>query len=369
MLPLVLVAIRRKAAALRYRKTILKGLNQAVEQNILEKNERPGTSTEYSFKPVEEWLDSPVVRNKDIRKNQVIEFPLLQYITEPQETEEDEVVPIADDPETDLNTVVVINKLLEETTTEEVNVHSSDRAKSGHWKYVGQGLPRVYMPPELDQYTGKKIESIHEATKEPRQFIIKNAVDLLYNKLNQIPSLMEEERKPAPFTAVSAVNGAIGTQSTIPDHVMQALKEAGIHLNVGVAERLWLKYSNKFEDAIAYTIAQDEAGKIKQSKEGFFRKSLESGWSFTQSPKHNEERKQVPTRSLTPEQQQWYEWACEFGVCDGKPVADLAPSWNGDLGVFVFVPAPNPALSPWVIKPISIAMREFPLAPVKQSSV
>ncbi|MDR9900520.1 hypothetical protein G7B40_039145 [Aetokthonos hydrillicola Thurmond2011] len=43
------------------RKTILKGLNQAVEQNILEKNERPGTSTEYSFKPVEEWLPEPVV--------------------------------------------------------------------------------------------------------------------------------------------------------------------------------------------------------------------------------------------------------------------------------------------------------------------
>jgi hypothetical protein len=59
------------------RKTILKGLNQAVEQNILEKNERPGTSTEYSFKPVEEWLPEPV-RKTDIRTRKFVEFPGIQ---------------------------------------------------------------------------------------------------------------------------------------------------------------------------------------------------------------------------------------------------------------------------------------------------
>ncbi len=73
----------------------------------------------------------------------------------------------------DANTVVV-NELLEQTT--EVSVHSEDIPKNSHWKYVGQGLPRVYVAPELDQDTGKKIESIHEATKEPRQFIIKHAL-------------------------------------------------------------------------------------------------------------------------------------------------------------------------------------------------
>ncbi len=343
------------------RKTILKGLNQAVSQNILSENKRPGTSTEYSFKPVEEWLSEPVVHIKDIRIKKVVEFPLTQECTQPQLDEGDGVVRSTDDPETDPNTVVVSLKDLEETTTE-VSVPVGDRAKSTHWKYVGQGIPRIYVPPELDSDTGMKIESIHSATKEPRQFIIKNAVDLLYNKMNRIPSLMEEERKPAPFTALTAVNSAIGTQSTIPDHVMQALKEAGIHLNIGVAERLWLKYSESFNDAIAYTVVQDEAGKIKQTKSGFFRKSLEDGWSFNSSLSQNEECKQVSTRSLTTEQQQWYEWACATGVCDGKPVADLASSWNGELGVFVFVPAPNPALSPWVIKPISVAMREFPIA-------
>ncbi len=317
----------------------------------------------YSFKPVEEWKPEPerVVPIRDTRTKKVVEFPLTQECTQPQLDEGDGVVRSTDDPETDPNTVVVSLKDLEKTTTE-VSVPVGDRAKSTHWKYVGQGIPRIYVPPELDSDTGMKIESIHSATKEPRQFIIKNAVDLLYNKMNQIPSFMEEERKPTPFQRADMVKSAINTVSTIPDDVMQALKEAGIHLNIGVAERLWLKYSNKFEDAIAYTLIQDEAGKIKQTKSGFFRKSLEEGWSFKLELKNNVERKQVSTRSLTTEQQKWYEWACATGVCDGKPVADLAPSWNGELGVFVFVPAPNPALSPWVIKPISVAMREFPIA-------
>ncbi len=337
----------RASRASRHRKTILKGLALAKEQNILEENKRPGTSSEYWFKPVEEWLSQLVVRFTDTSRHKC-DNVVRQTIEEPTSVE---VVLREDDLVENSNTVVVSLKDLEETTTIFVSVQGEDTPKSTHWKYVGQRIPRIYVPPELDSDTGMKIESIHSATKQPRQFIIKNAVDLLYNKMNQIPSFMEEERKPAPFTAVSAVNGAIGTQSTIPDHVMQALKEAGIHFNVGVAEQLWLKYSNKFEDAIAYTIAQENRGKIKQSKEGFFRKSLESGWSFTQSPKHNEERKQVPTLPLLPEQQQWYEWACATGVCDGRPVAFLSSTWNGELGVFVFVPAPNPALSPWVMKP------------------
>lgn len=62
------------------RKTILKGLDQAVEQNILEKSDRPGTSTEYSFKPVEEWLAEPVVRIKDIRTRKVIHVKSLQFM-------------------------------------------------------------------------------------------------------------------------------------------------------------------------------------------------------------------------------------------------------------------------------------------------
>ena len=87
------------------RKTILKGLDQAVRQNILEENKRPGTSNEYSFKPVEEWKPEPerVVRIKDIRNSQIIEFPLTQDCTQPNLDEETEVVRSKDDHETDPN--------------------------------------------------------------------------------------------------------------------------------------------------------------------------------------------------------------------------------------------------------------------------
>jgi len=264
------------------RKTVLKGLSIAVEQNILEKSDRPGTSTEYSFKPVEEWLAEPVVRSKDNRTSQVLQFPSSHH-TESVEDEQQLastswVVHNTDDHEMDSNTVVVS---LKEEQQQEVEILATDTPKSP-WKYVGQGLPRVYVAPELDQETGSKIESIHEATSRPRQFILKEAVDLLYNQLNHIPSILEE--KPTPqFNSVGSVISS-ATLSGIPDEVLVALSNAGIDLGIGTAERLWVKYGDKFEEAIAYTIAQDVAGKIKQSKEGFFLRSLEDGWNLTIKP-------------------------------------------------------------------------------------
>ncbi|MBR8840418.1 MAG: hypothetical protein DSM106950_42145 [Stigonema ocellatum SAG 48.90 = DSM 106950] len=251
---------------------------------LLEKNDRPGTSTEYSFKPVEEWLPEPVVRIKDTRTKNIIEFPKIQNTEE--ETEQQlpsnlMVVLTTDDHETDENTVVVSLKDLEEQQLQEVEVPAADTPKSP-WKYVGQGLPRVYVAPELDQDTGMKIESIHQATSRPRQGIIKEAVDLLYNQMNRIPSFLEEKPKPKLNSIGSVISSAVG--SGIPEDVFIALQNAGVDLGLGTAERLWLKYSDKFEDALAYTIAQNKAGKIKQSMSGFFRRSLEEGWNLTIKP-------------------------------------------------------------------------------------
>ncbi|MDF5732798.1 MAG: hypothetical protein PUP92_33605, partial [Rhizonema sp. PD38] len=99
------------------RKTILKGLSIAKEQNIIEENKRPGTSSEYWFKPLLDWLPEPVVRIKDIRTKKVIEFPKIQGTeevgVEQQITSNDEVVRNKDDHNTDPNNVVV-NKLIKE---------------------------------------------------------------------------------------------------------------------------------------------------------------------------------------------------------------------------------------------------------------
>ncbi|MDF5725054.1 MAG: hypothetical protein PUP91_32310 [Rhizonema sp. PD37] len=325
------------------RKTILKGLSIAVSQNILGKSDRPGTSSEYFFKPVEEWEPEPV-HITDTRTKKVLEFPRSleesqDFTVRQLDSVETELVLNVDSLETDSNNVVVLK---DKTTT--VSVYSEDTSKSSHWKYVGQGLPRVYFPPELDADTGLKIESIHSATKEPRQFIIRNAVDLLYNQLVEIPSIELEQK--------------ISSKSTIPDDVMQALEEAGIHLNLGVSERLWLKYSDSFEDAISYTVAQGEAGKIKQSKEGFFRKSLEEGWSFTLY--QNQKRCAVSIRSLTEEQQQWYNWACVTGVCDDVPVRNL-PEKMGQIAVLIPIKDRRPVDPPHDLVIIDVAMREYPM--------
>ncbi|MDF5725046.1 MAG: hypothetical protein PUP91_32265 [Rhizonema sp. PD37] len=88
------------------RKTILKGLSIAVGQNILEKSDRPGTSTEYFFKPVEEWKLEPV-RITDTRTKKVLEFPLTQNTDDGER-----VVHETDDLETDPNTHIVVDKLI-----------------------------------------------------------------------------------------------------------------------------------------------------------------------------------------------------------------------------------------------------------------
>ncbi len=352
------------------RKTILKGLKQAVEQNILQPNFRRGTSTEYWFKPVSEWepaplrerlsptagnklqvLDSPLVRNQGDRTIKIIELPLRQ------EDEQHNYEPVLNKDDHYEDTNIVFVSLKEEETTTEVSIPDVDTPKGQRWKYVGEGLPRVYMPPELDQDTGQKIESIHSATKEPHQFIIKNAVDLLYNRLNRIPSVAVDH-KPAALTQIADVVTSPVVAPTIPEEVMHKLNLSEIYLTQAIADRLWLKYADKFEDALAYTVAQDKAGKIKQSKEGFFRKCLESGWILGQSSKQNE--KQILTRSLTHEQQAWYEWACATGVCINVPIRDL-PEKMGRIAVLIPIKDRRLFDPPHDVVVIDAAMRQYPM--------
>ena len=121
---------------------------------------KPLISSEYWFKPVEEWLPEPVVRIKDIRTNQVIEFPKIldteEVGIELQLTSNDGVVRNKDYRETDPNNVVVINKLIEEQQQQLVIVRETDTPTI--WRSLPDGSRYAQIPPIHDQDTGVEIQ-------------------------------------------------------------------------------------------------------------------------------------------------------------------------------------------------------------------
>ncbi len=161
------------------RKTILKGLDQAVEQNILFENKRPGTSTEYSFTPVEEWLPEPVVRIKDIRTRKILEFPSSRnnesVKTEQQVSSNHEVVHNTDYPEMDSNMLFVVNNLKEEQL-EEVSFQSEDTPTI--WRRNPDATRYCQIPPIYDQDTGVEIQRQMDSEGLTAQKVVGRAVRL-----------------------------------------------------------------------------------------------------------------------------------------------------------------------------------------------
>ena len=152
------------------RKTVLKGLKIAVEQNILSENKRAGTSSEYQFLPYSEWLPQPVVHIKDTPSSKLVQFPSTENYIAPVETEP---VLTADDHITDLNAVIVVNKLLE-TTIQEVSTHSVDTPSI--WRSLPDGSPYAQIPPIHDQGTGVEIQRQMDVEGATAQKIISRAV-------------------------------------------------------------------------------------------------------------------------------------------------------------------------------------------------
>ncbi len=166
---------KRRNNRMHHRKTILKGLHQAVEQNILEENKRPGTSNEYSFKPVEEWKPEPV-RNKDTQK--IGGDNLVQFPTETKEDiVETEPVQNMDYPETDTNTVVVINNLLKEEE-QQLEVSIPDKDTPTIWRRNPDATRYCQIPPIYDQDTGVEIQRQMEQEGLTAQSVVGRALAL-----------------------------------------------------------------------------------------------------------------------------------------------------------------------------------------------
>ncbi len=159
------------------RKTILKGLSIAKEQNIIEENKRPGTSSEYWFKPVEEWLPAPVVRIKDIRTKKIIEFPKIQYTEEvgfeEQLASNDGVVRNKDDHETDPNNkIVVVNKLIKEQQQVVVRIEDTPTI----WRSLPDGNRYAQIPPIHDQGVGVEIQRQMDESGLTAQSVVERAI-------------------------------------------------------------------------------------------------------------------------------------------------------------------------------------------------
>ena len=163
---------------------------------------------------------------------------------------------------------------------------------------------------------------------------------------------VEVVTKKQSMTAVKGI--ASGTAATFPTEVMLLLKNAEIHLVPAKAEKLWALYSEKFAEAIAYVDQKTKEGKVS-NREGYFVKCLEEGWLL----KKPEAEKPDPS-SLTPLQQQWYEWACMTGICVDTPVKDL-PIKMGVLAVLIPIKDRRQFDPPYDLVAIDMAMREYPM--------
>ena len=213
------------------RKTILKGLNQAVEQNILEKNERPGTSTEYSFKPVEEWLpeplrvrqsptegnppsalDSPVVRKTDIRTKKVLEFPKVQdteEVSELQLTSIQGVVHNTDYPETDTPSI---------------------------WRSSPDGRRFCQIPPIHDQEIGVEIQRQMDEEGLTAQSVVGRAIAfskvplMLLEMLANIGRKLAEGFSPVEPGSSKSVENKVFTPVTAPTAPINKIFDTSVKL-------------------------------------------------------------------------------------------------------------------------------------------
>ncbi|MDF5726102.1 MAG: hypothetical protein PUP91_37795 [Rhizonema sp. PD37] len=259
------------------RKTILKGLDQAVSQNILKENKRPGTSTEYSFKPVEEWKPEPerVVRTADTPRHKgynVIQFPPTEELPAA------EVVHIKDYPQTDTNNHVVVNKLLNKQQL--VNVPILDTPTI--WRSLPDGNRYAQIPPIHDQETGVEIQRQMEQEGLTAQSVVKRAI-----AFSKVPLLVSEALASVGSRLLNACSQTVSkltenqnkpsnedVEVAVSLQLSKTLMEMGVILTNEQMHHCLTEYG---EDAMLDAAVQlRKTGEIatQEDKEGYFLNNL-----------------------------------------------------------------------------------------------
>lgn len=145
------------------RKTILKGLEQAYNQNILDKNVRPGTSTEYFFKPESEWKPEPVrvVRKTGIRTKPSAEFPTI--LEETQDSTTIQFDSVETEPVRDTDYLETDEKSARQNLLSAELRANNNAEPTSIWRCLPDGNRFAQIPPIHDQATGVEIQrQMHE---------------------------------------------------------------------------------------------------------------------------------------------------------------------------------------------------------------
>ncbi len=254
------------------RKTIFKGLNQAVEQNILEKNKRAGTSNEYSFKPVEEWLPQSVVRNKDTQKGKIVQFPNTENLQQAVETEP---VRSKDDPEMDANKLFVVS-LKEEQTTEEVSVPVKDTPSI--WRCLPDGSRYAQVPPIHDQEIGVEIQRQMDLEGLTAQSVVGRAIAfskapliLLELLANIVQALIDSSLKVQPEPTIAPVEVVVSLQ------LSKILEIIGVNLSPRQLQKCVTQYGEDVMLSAANELKRTGVLANKENPTGYFLGCLKNG--------------------------------------------------------------------------------------------
>ncbi len=244
------------------RKTILKGLAQAVEQNILLENLRPGTSNEYSFNSVEEWKPEPVVHKKDTPK--VIPFPSTENPETPVET-----VPVQnlDDPQTDPNNLVVVNKILNKQQLVSVPVLDTPSI----WRNLPDGNRYAQIPPIYDQGTGVEIQRQMDSEGLTAQKVVGRAI-----AFSKVPLMLLEL-----WAAIGSKLTNSSLKAPVEAVVSLQLSKTLLTLNVNLSEQQLHKCVTQYGEDVMLNAANElkRTGALanKENPTGYFLGCLKNG--------------------------------------------------------------------------------------------
>ena len=220
------------------------------------------------------------------------------------------------------------------------------------WRRNPDATRYCQIPPIYNQATGVELQRQMESEGLTAQKVVERAVAfskvprLILETLSKISDSFVSGYKWLELVLLQSDPKTRVEASSIPDIEFNRLKDVGIHLNHDTALHLWQKYSSEWNKAIAYVASKEGIN----DKAAYFRKCLEQGWVKNTKP---ETKKHDPYK-LSPEQEQWHNWAQDCGLCEKRPLNYALV--GGEVAILIFEPEFHSFSPPM---PLSRAMQKY----------